>query len=339
MTALNQYQRLEAVGTWRETPKSQRRDVIVSVGDATLVLTDPRSDIPLAHWSLPAVVRLNPGKRPALYSPGAGDVDEKLEVEDDLMIAAIEKVHRAIDASRPNSGRMRASLLLSLGAVCLFAAVIWLPPAIVNHAAQVAPPAQRSEIGQMILGEIEQITGNACQRPAASAAARDFAERLLGPGHRVAVLPTKLDEAIRLPGPVTVIGSDLISGQHSPEVAAGYILAAEAIARRDDPLFTALRFAGPRAAFHLLTSGDLTRDALDGYGERLLKSPPAPADDERLLKLFEQAGVSSVPYARALDPTGEATLGLIEADPFRTALPAALLDDREWVALQQICDE
>ena len=59
MTALNQYQRLEAAGIWRETPQAQARDVIVSFGDATLVLTDPRSEVPLAHWSLPAVTRFS----------------------------------------------------------------------------------------------------------------------------------------------------------------------------------------------------------------------------------------------------------------------------------------
>ncbi len=98
MTALNQYQRLEAAGIWRETPQAQARDVIVSFGDATLVLTDPRSEVPLAHWSLPAVMRLNPGKNPARYAPGGVDADEELEIEDDLMIAAIAKLHRVIEA-------------------------------------------------------------------------------------------------------------------------------------------------------------------------------------------------------------------------------------------------
>lgn len=65
MTALNQYERLEAFGVWRETPKAQLRDVVVSFGDATLILTDPRSNVPLTHWSLPAVTRLNPGAMPA----------------------------------------------------------------------------------------------------------------------------------------------------------------------------------------------------------------------------------------------------------------------------------
>ena len=340
MTALNQYQRLEAVGLWRETPQSKPRDVIVSFGEATLILTDPRSDVPLAHWSLPAVHRINPDMQPARYSPGRMDADEELTVEDDLMISAISRVHRAIAASRPNAGKLRNSVLLAGAFMVSVLGSIWLPPALVRHAAQVAPPAQRAEIGRMVLAEIALVTGSPCKRPAAGPAAQHFAEGLLGPGRQIAVLPTELDAAINLPGPITVIGSHLIAGQQSPEVAAGYILAAEAASEDADPLLAALRYAGPRATFQLMTSGTLPRAALDGYGEKLLSAPQLPVDEEHLLDLFERAGVASEPYARALDPTGEAVLGLIEADPYRTILPAQpILDDREWVALQQICDE
>lgn len=340
MTALNQYQRLEAVGVWRETPQGKAHDVIVSFGDATLILTDPKSEIPLAHWSLPAVHRLNPGQLPARYSPGGADTDEALEVDDDLMIAAMGQVHRAIEARRPSSGRLRNRMMLVGGLCLLVLGSVWLPPALVRHAAQVSPPAQRAEIGRMVLAEITRVTGSPCRRPAAGPAATRFAESLLGPGQSIAVVPATLRSAIRLPGPITVIGNDLISGQQSPEVAAGYILAAEAVARMDDPLFEALRYAGPRATFQLMTSGSLPRESLDGYGEKLLAAPLIAPEDELLLDLFEQAGVASQPYARSLDPSGESVLGLIEADPYRTALPAQpILEDRQWIALQQICDE
>ena len=47
MTALKKYQRLEASGLWRERPGAQARDVIVGLREATLVLSDPRSEAPL----------------------------------------------------------------------------------------------------------------------------------------------------------------------------------------------------------------------------------------------------------------------------------------------------
>ena len=101
----------------------------------------------------------------------------------------------------------------------------------------------------------------------------------------------------------------------------------------------ALRHAGPRATFQLLTNGQLPASSLAGYGEKLLAAPVPRPDDDALLDYFTRAGISREPYARSLDPTGEATLGLIEADPFRTTEPRSVLSDREWVALQEICDQ
>lgn len=336
MTALNQYQRLEATGIWRETPKARLRDVIVSVGDATLVLTDPRSDTPLAHWSLPAVTRLNPGKLPARYTPGFDD-DELLEVEDELMISAIEKVHRAIESNRPHDGRLRNVLMLLAAGIMALVGAFWVPPALVRHAADIAPPAQRAEIGRLILTEIEKTTGGACSRPAGDMMRGKLASRLIGPDAEIAVLPTTLRGARRLPGPITIIGEDLIEAQVTPEVAAGYVLSAQAAAAADDPLLAALRYAGPRATFHLLTKGSLPAASLAGYGEALLAQPVPRPNDEALLGYFARAGISSDPYARSLDPTGESTLGLIEADPYRTAEPKTVLGNRDWAALQEIC--
>lgn len=338
MTVLDQYQRLEAAGIWRESAKAQRREVIVSLGAATLVLTDPKSETPLAHWSLPAVMRLNPGKLPALYAPGPDDA-EQLEVEDDLMIAAIEKVHRVIEANRPYQGRLRGVLMLAATAAVILLALLWVPPALVRHAADVAPLAQRAQIGQIVLAEIEKTTGGGCSRPAGDMMRHKLAERLIGPGADIIVLPASLRRAIRLPGPVTIIGQDLIQGQASPETVAGHVLAAQAAATADDPLLDALRFAGPRATFHLLTKGSLPPQALAGYGERVLTHAMPRPEDEALLGYFARAGIASAPYARALDPTGEATLGLIEADPFRTAEPRPILGERDWSALQEICDQ
>ncbi len=338
MTALLEFQRLEALGTWRETPGSRRRDVIVSFGDATLILSDPRSEVPLSHWSLPAVVRRNPGKLPALYSPGS-EPDEELEVSDELMISAIEKVHSALELHRPHPGRLRSGLLLSGVLLMAVLGATWLPQAMIRHAAKVAPPAQRSEIGRIIFEDSTKLTGAACTSPAGTAALERIARDLLGPGSKIVVLPGDLHGARELPGQLTLIGSDLVTRNDDSDIFAAHLLAARIRVAEDDGLRDALQFAGPKAAFSLLTGGRLPRDALAGYGETLLAAVPPHPPDDPLLRAFATAGVPSEPYARSLDPTGEAVLGLIEADPFRTALPAKpAIRDAEWVALQQICD-
>ena len=56
MTALSKYDRLEATGLWRATRDTQRREVFVSIGDATLVISD-LTDRAVAHWSIAAVER------------------------------------------------------------------------------------------------------------------------------------------------------------------------------------------------------------------------------------------------------------------------------------------
>lgn len=337
MTALKQFQRLEAQGTWRKTPAEQKREVIVSVGDATLVLTDPKSEVPLSHWSIPAAVRLNPGKWPARYSPGEDD-DEELEISDELMIASIEKVHQTIESHRAHPGRLRGGLLLGGVAAMALAAVLWLPQAVVRHAAKIAPPAQQSEIGRDILTEVTRITGARCDRPAASAALTRVAEKLMGPGSDIAVLRAPLRGARMLPGGIVIVSEDVIATPDGPEAMAGYVLAADATAVAQSPLLDALTYAGPRAAVTLLTSGKLPEKALAGYGETLLSQGLTRPDDSTLIERFAAAGISSEPYARAVDPSGEATLGLIEADPFRTRAPQPLMPDGDWVIVQAICD-
>jgi hypothetical protein len=110
MTALSEYQRLEASGVWRAAPGAQRRDVIVALGEATLVLSDMQGRA-LAHWSLAAVERRNPGVAPALYAPG-DDAVEELELADGEMIAAVERVRRAVERARPAPGPVRTRLAL-----------------------------------------------------------------------------------------------------------------------------------------------------------------------------------------------------------------------------------
>ena len=68
MTALSAYDRLEATGLWRASPDDQRREVVVSIGEATLTITD-LNDTALAHWSIPAVARAKADNSRVLKEP------------------------------------------------------------------------------------------------------------------------------------------------------------------------------------------------------------------------------------------------------------------------------
>lgn len=337
MTALSEYQRLECPGLWRETPQAQRREVIVTFGDATIILRESPSERALTHWSLPAVIRLNPGRMPALFAPGPGAAEE-LEIDDETMIAAISKVHAIIAARQPHPGRLRGVLLLTAAGIMLAGALLWLPGALIAHTARVLPATTRTVIGQAILGDLQRLTGSPCTAPDGTAVLQTLSDRLLGGTGRITVLPEGLKGAIHVPGNAIAIGRALIENHDTPEVSAGFILAERQRAAIRDPLPPALRYAGLRAVFHILTTGEVPPDAFRGYGEALLKTDPAPLDPGALIKRFADAGVGSSAYAYALDPSGETTLPLIEADPFaREPPPLPLLTDTDWVALQGIC--
>lgn len=336
MTALPKYQRLEAPGLWREAPEAQRREVIVSFGDATLVISDDRSARALTHWSLPAMVRLNPGQRPALYAPSE-EPGEVLEIEDSTLIEAIEKVHAVIEARRPHPGRLRRLSRFAAFAVLGLGAVFWLPGALIDQASRVVPQAKRVEIGRRVLDDLARTTGVACHSAAGDKALSALAIRLHG-AEEIVVVPRSLSWARVLPGGVVVLGRNTLTGPDTPEVAAGAAIAAQVAQHDEVPLHALLRWAGVGAALKLLTTGDLPAEVVRGYGAVLLAEPPQEPETEALLSAFALAGVSSTPYAYARDPSGESVLGLIEADPFKgKPAPQAVLEDAQWLALKDIC--
>lgn len=337
MTALTQFQRLECTGLWRNAPDAQKREVIVSFGDATLVLSELRSQRAVTHWSLPAILRLNPGERPARYAP-APDGDEVLEIEDETMIAAIDKVHVLIAARRPHPGRLRG-LLMAAGLVAVLGiGIFWMPRAIIDHTASALPFATRQDVGRAALADLTRLTGAPCAGPEGMAALSRLRDRMTGTGGETYVLPPPLARPVMLPGHILVLPKSLIEAQDRPEVAAAAILAADLAAAETPPARTLLHFAGLRPTISLLTTGKLPDGSVTGFGEELLAAGPARVSDADLLQRFAEAGISSTPYAYALDPTGESTLALIEADPHaRDAKP--VMTDTDWVALQGICGE
>jgi len=339
MTALSEYDRLESTGLWRPNPSEQRRDVIVSVGDATLVITDTK-DQPLAHWSLPAVARANPGQRPAIYHPD-GDPGETLELPADeaQMIDAIERVRTAIERNRPHPGRLRLAMTLSASAVVLGLAVFWLPGAMLRHTVSVVPDVNRAAIGDALLTRIQRVTGIPCAEPRATEALAKLGKRLPAPNgkNKLVVVRSGVKDTVHLPGGAILVNSTLIEDYDEPDVVAGYVIAERLRTQLQDPLERLLEFSGLIATFRMLTTGVLDDASVEAYSEHLLTEKPARLDTETLLAGFEAWSVRSTPFAYALDVSGETTLGLIEADPFATTPPDPLLSDSDWLRLQNIC--
>ncbi|WP_187429466.1 hypothetical protein ROLI_032540 [Roseobacter fucihabitans] len=335
MTALKKYDRLEASGLWRASPQSQRREVIVSIGDATLMISDLR-DRPITHWSLAAIERANPGKRPALYHPD-GDPGETLELDagEHQMIDAIEKLRRAVERARPRPGRLRwFGMTLSM-ALVLAAGIFWLPQALITHTLSVVPQVKRVEIGNALLARIERMTGPACANPAGLRALTTLRARL--GTDRLSIMPGATQTSLYLPGGHILLNRALVEDFEEPDVVAGYAVVAQSQSRLHDPLRDLLEVSGTWASFQLVTTGALQRETLDAYAEYLLTQARVEPEPEVLVGVFSQAQVRSTPYAYARDISGESVLPLIEADPLAGKPAKALLSDADWLRLQGIC--
>lgn len=335
MTALKQYERIEATGLWRQSRDAQRREVVVSIGEATLTISD-FNDRALTHWSLAALERQNPGAFPAIFNPD-GDPDETLELPETetMMIEAIDRLQRAIDKSRAKPGRLRWVSVAGVTLAVFLLLFFWLPGALQRHVISVVPDIKRNEIGDAVLSRIERVTGTACHTDESAGILDRLAERT--GVRKLVVLPGGIADSLSVPGKVVLLNRSLIEDHEDSSVVAGYILAERARAQSLDPLAELLDQAGPAAAFRLLTTGALTSENLDSYAERMMAETRPEVETDALLAIFGQAAIPSTPYAYARDITGETVLGLIEADPLAGRTLEPVLPDQDWVLLQSIC--
>ncbi|KUF09697.1 hypothetical protein [Pseudoponticoccus marisrubri] len=339
MTALKQFDRLEATGLWRRSPDEQRREVIVSLGDATLTMSDINGTA-LAHWSLGAVNRANGTAVPAIYFPD-NDPGETLELgaDETEMINGIDRLLRAIERRRPHPGKLRF-VLSGMAALALgVAAVVWFPDALQRYTVSVVPPLKRAEIGGALLQSVQRVTGPPCMTEEARRPLRRLAMRVLGEGAagRVVIVPDGPQTSAHLPGGLILLNRSVVEDHEDPDVAAGHILVEAQRAAVTDPLADLIAHAGLMASLRLLTTGNLPDSALSDYAEHLVTASPVAVGDETLLAAFAAAELRSSPYAYAQDITGETMLPLIEADPRAEEGSRPVLSDADWVRLQGIC--
>ncbi|SEQ61527.1 hypothetical protein SAMN05428995_105309 [Loktanella sp. DSM 29012] len=336
MTALEQYERLESLGLWRATRSEQRREVLVSFGKATLIVSD-MADRPLTHWSLPAVERVNPDAMPAVFRPGP-DAGESLEIEDETMVDAIEAVRDSIARAEAKPGRLRYWISAAILTAIIGAGAVWGPGLLRDQALLATPDARRAELGARILGHMQAQTGAICRSRGGLVALDRMRARLLGPDApgQTVVLPAPLPGPVLLPGQITVINRAVLVRYDDPAVVAGEILAAKA--NTTDPLRAVLNFAGLRATVHLMTTGDLPPGTLADYAASLIEKPQAVTSEQALLQAFASVGVPSAPYADLRTARGQNAALLLTQSPDTGTPPSPILTDSEWIQLQGICD-
>jgi hypothetical protein len=288
---------------------------------------------------LPALIRLNPGVFPALFGP-SDDGTECVEIDDPEMITALETVRSALERRRPRRGRLRGAIVGGSAVAVAILAVFWLPAKLVDYTAAMLPAATRADLGGMALADLVKLTGSPCGSKPGLAAATALAGRLnaaLPP--KVVVLRDGLTRPLTLPGNIIALPAALLEKADGPDAIAGFVLVEQQRALTLDPTRALLQHAGLLATVRLLASGSMSPNALVGYGQTLMVPDPAPLSDTAVLGAFHSAGLSTTPYAYEIDPTGETSLPLIEADPFPGGSVPPVLDDAGWLELQAICTE
>ncbi len=219
MTALDKYIRLESLGLWKEAPDKPAIEVLVSFGNATLVLSNTE-EIPFSHWSLMATRLVSKNAGVSVFS--ADDEGfETLEIDDPEMIKAINMVTRAF--GRPerklNWGLWISLFLLVLAITGMFR---FAPSFLLEQSVNMTSRDGARQLGNQILDGMEL---ESCSQENADLALRKLENQIFPDGgYRVEIMKNAPDGLV-LPGGIILLSYDNLTLFQSPSQLAAWIIA------------------------------------------------------------------------------------------------------------------
>lgn len=327
MTALEQYIRLEAPGRWREHDGADWREVLVSFGNATLVLSDFGEE-PLTHWALAAVERIVHEEGRAVYTPDAA-TREVLEVDDETMIEAIAQVSsyaRARNEAAPRR-RLRRPVLFGGTLAVLLGVVLFGPQLLRDRAFTLISPEQAEVVSEAMRSALP---GRRCTTPEGQASLTAVSARV-GGGRRVEVRSWQTPALALLPDGTILLSREVIEEAATAAGVAGWI-ALGAVAGPDaSPLHGWVQGLGTTDLIRFLSTGDVPASAIAGLARALPQSDALVGDRhaEAAFALLQSRDIRPGPLADALG----------RPRPDAPVAPRPVLGlDRDWVALQNICE-
>lgn len=292
MVELEKYVVLEAPGRWRETPDSTSRDVVVTVGERTLILSD-HAERPLAHWALAGVQAVDRRGDATVYAMTRG-AGETLEISDPDMIAAIAE----ITGGRPAAvaPRRRPRLVPWLVAAALVAALAVFGPGLVRgQAVRMVPPERAQELGELMLLTLMEAGGGLCAAPEGQRALDRVAARVASPVPRVRVLDLGGAPVAALPGGLVLLDRGLVEAAPATAELAGWI----AVGQGRAPLPELMQAIGPRRSLGYVFTGDIAAPAL-ADAARAAPRPPDAAEAAASAALLAAAGIDPAGFVAAL---------------------------------------
>ena len=332
MTAIKEFERLESLGLWRDLKDSQRREVVVSFGESTLVLSDINNR-PITHWSLAAIEDAGNSENGIIFT--VDDLgEETLEIDDQIMISAIYKIKASIEARRPHPGRLRlflgASILISFLGVSIF----WLPNALTQYASNIVPDSKAVEIGEVILKSIQKTTGSTCSTPLGERALRRLENRVIGsPSNRIQIIEMGNRPSLHLPGGNILLNYRLTLNEPNANLIAGYAILERAIEDEKSPLFDLFKSMGLKKTLKFLGTGDIDNSDLEYFANKQLFGALSAPKADTISELFN---VAEIPRTRFANHANRSDLLIANDLMAEEYLP--ILDEVDWLNLQEICE-
>lgn len=373
MTALAQYERLEAPGRYFDGETAKPREVIVKFGDASLIVTN-MEDLPITHWSLAGLRDVSHEGGGLVLTPDF-DSDERLVVDDADMVAAIRTVCPDLKRGKPVSGRnwRKVAIWAAVAVGSIYAIVFHLVPSLADQLATLIPPEAEITMGEKMVDQFANLLTEGdepqyCSTPQGDAALAAMTARFEGPAGahvplKVQVLDLGMINAFALPGGQIVLFRGLLKAADTPEEVAGVLAHEIGHVYARDPTRLTLRSAGTAGLIGVLL-GDFTGATVTvALSEALLRSgyqrEAETNADAFAAELLSREGLPTKPLAIFFDKLAEKSgqrpelLSHLSTHPDLGGRAAAtraadqvgeepftpVLTDQEWVALQNICGD
>jgi len=351
MTALDQYQRLEAVALWRSSPDAEPREVIVAFGNATLTLMNMNEE-PWGHWSLAALEEISHGDHAMVLTPDP-DQQETLSLDDRDMISAIRAVRG--DAQKEIVERRRIKLLvpaLTLLVVLITAIVMardplasyltrrvdevtwervsialasdWMQADSARYCRINSTGALRTSRGHPLLAQINT------RLASGSTAIRPVLARYDGP------------PILSLPGSLVLLNAAAVDMAEQPEQIAGLLALAQARYNLTLSRHVVTQTLGLVGTMRLAASGTIPVSRYDDVLAALVSAELRDAGaDAAALRLLTAAQLPSLPVSLLLNDYNVPRLRietLQAGDSIGPGVYTPALDDADWLRLKAACD-
>ncbi len=215
MTAIKKYTILESKGFWIDAKGSPPKEVIVSFGKSSIIMSD-NNEIPLNHWDLNSIVMIEKNEIEARFSPGT-ERQEELIIQDEAMIEALAII---CGKGKSPSGKLLKfhHFIIITGSILIMLFFFFLPNILRTVTLDIIKPNHEYVFIQKLL-ENENLIRNTCPKQKETKAVENKLIKKHGvvTGIDISITKTSLSSPLILPGGIIIIPFDWFQHKGSYE--------------------------------------------------------------------------------------------------------------------------